>query len=123
MRFVGKIYSDNEAETAVSGSNSKQLILLVYEKIFDQLRMGQLELSQGRFGIDFFSKASDLINLGLLASLDLKKGGEIAKNLKEIYEWALKRIIDARIKKSPEMIQDVIDVMQPLYEAWDEMRP
>ena len=123
MRFVGKIYSDNEAETAVSGSNSKQLILLVYEKIFDQLRMGQLELSQGRFGIDFFSKASDLINLGLLASLDLKKGGEIAKNLKEIYEWALKRIIDARIKKSPEMIQDVIDVMQPLYEAWDEMKP
>jgi len=121
MKFVGKVYSDNDAETAVSSSNSKELIILVYERIFDQLRTGKFELSQGRFGINYLSKASDLINLGLLSSLDLRKGGEIANNLKLIYEWALKAINEARIKKSPEKIQEVIDVLWPLYEAWEEI--
>ena len=121
MKSVGKFYSDNDAETSVSSSNSKQLIVLVYGKIFEQLRTGQFELTQGRFGIEFFTKASDLINLGLLASLDFKKGGEIAHNLKIIYEWSLKTIIDARIQKSPEKVQEVIDVLTPLYEAWEEM--
>jgi flagellar protein FliS len=121
MKFVGKKYSDNEAETAVSSSNSRELIILVYERIFDQLRSGKFELSQGRFGIEFFTKASDLINLGLLASLDLKKGGEIASNLKSLYEWSLRSINEARINKSEEKIQEVIDVLIPLYEAWKEI--
>jgi flagellar protein FliS len=121
MKFVGKVYSDNDAETSVSSSNSSELILLVYERIFDQLQTGKFELSQGRFGIDFLSKASDLINLGLLSSLDFNKGGEIAVNLKLIYEWALKTINEARIKKSPEKIQEVIDILKPLYEAWEEI--
>ena len=57
----------------------------------------------------------------MLATLDFNKGGEIANNLKLIYEWALRAINEARIKKSPEKIQEVIDVLTPLYEAWQEI--
>ena len=52
---------------------------------------------------------------------DLKKGGEIASNLKSIYEWSLRSINEARINKSEEKIQEVIDVLIPLYEAWKEI--
>ena len=121
MRFVGKVYSDNEAESAVSSSNPKELIVLIYERVLDQLQSGKFELSQGNFGINFFSRASDLINFGLLATLDFNKGGEIAINLKLIYEWALRAINEARIKTSPEKIQEVIDVLTSLHEAWQEI--
>jgi len=121
MKFVGKAYSNNDVETAISSASPGQLIVLVHERILDQLRIGKLELSQGRFGIEFFSKAGDLINQGLLAPLDYKKGGEIALNLKAIYEWSLSSINDARIKKSPEKIQEVIETLTPLYEAWKEL--
>jgi flagellar protein FliS len=121
MKNVSKVYAQNEIETSVSSSNSGQLIVLVYERVIDQLSLGKFELTQGRFGIDFFTKAADLINYGLLASLDHVKGGEIASNLKKIYEWALKTINDARINKSPEKIQDVIDALRPLHEAWKEI--
>ena len=65
-----------------------------------------------------FSKASDLINIGLLASLDMDKGAPIAENLRLIYNWALTNILQARLKKSPDLIQKVIDVLTPLYEGW-----
>ena len=121
MNYVAKIYSNNAAETSVSSSNPRELIILVYERIFDQLRIGKMELMQDRFGIDVFTKASTLINLGLLASLDYEKGGEIAKNLKAVYEWALKTINEGRVNKSPKKIQDVIDVLTPIYEGWKEL--
>lgn len=118
MTRVAKAYAENDAMTSVTSSNSKELIILVYEKIFDHLRVAKQELREGRYGIEFFTKASDLINLGLLASLDYQKGGEIATNLKSIYEWTLGNIIQARLQKSPEMVQDAIDILTPLYEAW-----
>jgi len=121
MRNASKIYAQNEIETAVSAANSGQLIVLVYERVIDQLNLGKSELSEGRFGMEFFTKAGDLINFGLLASLDHVKGGEIASNLKKVYEWALKAINEARINKSPEKIQEVINVLKPLHEAWKEI--
>jgi len=122
MRYAAaKAYADNAAQTSVNSANPKELIVLVYEKIFENLRAGKIEITQGRYGIDFFTKASDLINLGLLASLDYQKGGEISKNLKTIYEWALKKINEARVEKSPEKVQNVIDIMIPLYEGWKQI--
>jgi flagellar protein FliS len=122
MRYAAaKAYADNAAQTSVNSANPKELIVLVYEKIFENLRAGKIEITQGRYGIDFFTKASDLINLGLLASLDYQKGGEISKNLKTIYEWALKKINEARVEKSSEKVQNVIDIMIPLYEGWKQI--
>lgn len=118
MNKSAKTYANNNMQTLVASSNSKELIVLVYDKIFEHLRVAKLELNENRYGIEFFTKASDLINLGLLASLDLQKGEEIASNLKLIYEWALDKILEARLKKSPEMVQEVIDILTPLYEAW-----
>jgi len=122
MNSVAKIYANNQAETSVASSNPRELIIIVYERIFDQLRLGKLELMQDRFGIEVFTKASTLINLGLLASLDYEKGGEISKNLKVVYEWALKAINEGRINKSPKKIQDVIDVLTPIYEGWRDLK-
>ena len=38
-------------------------------------------------------------------------------------EWSLREIINARVTKSPEKIQEVLDVLTPLYEAWISLAP
>jgi flagellin-specific chaperone FliS len=48
----------------------------------------------------------------------MEKGQAIADNLRLIYNWALTSILQARLKKSPDLIQKVIDVLTPLYEGW-----
>jgi flagellar protein FliS len=99
------------------------LIVLVYERLFDHLKIGKKELENGRYAIESFSKAHDLIQQGLVACIDYKEGGDIAQSLGAIYEWSLREIINARVTKSPEKIQEVLDVLTPLYEAWVSLAP
>jgi flagellar protein FliS len=123
MSYAARHYQQKQIETDVSTLNSAELIVLVYEKIFECLRLGKKELVNNTYGIEYFSRASDLINIGLLSSLDLDKGGQIAQNLKTIYEWSLREIIQGRINRSPEGIQEVIDVLALLYEGWISISP
>ena len=116
-------YATNDVETGVHSSNSQQLIVLLYDRLFDHLKIGKKELENGRYGIESFTKATELIQQGLLACLDYKGGAEVAQNLGAIYEWSLREIINARVTKSPEKIQEVLDVLTPLYEAWVSLAP
>ena len=116
-------YAANSIETGVVAANSSQLIVLVYERLFDHLKIGKKELESGRYAIESFTKAHDLIQQGLVACFDYKEGGDIAQSLGAIYEWSLREIINARVTKSPEKIQEVLDVLTPLYEAWVSLAP
>ena len=116
-------YATNDVETGVHSSNSQELIVLIYERLFDHLKIGKKELEVGNYGIETFTKASELIQQGLLACIDYKEGGDIAQSLGAIYEWSLREIINARVTKSPEKIQEVLDVLTPLYEAWVSLAP
>jgi len=116
-------YAANSIETGVVAANSSQLIVLVYERLFDHLKIGKKELESGRYGIESFTKAHDLIQQGLVACIDYKEGGDIAQSLGAIYDWALREIINARVAKSPEKVQEILDVLTPLYEAWISLAP
>jgi flagellar protein FliS len=118
-----KVYAETNTHTGVASANSSELIVLVYERLFDHLKIGKKELENGRYGIESFTKAHDLIQQGLVACIDYKEGGDIAQSLGAIYEWSLREIINARVTKSPEKIQEVLDVLTPLYEAWVSLAP
>ena len=120
---AAKLYANNDAETGVNSLSSGQLIVLIYERVFDNLKLGKHALENGEHGVAAFTKAHDLIQQGLLACLDFKAGAEVAQNLGAIYEWSLREIINARVSHSPEKVQEILDVLTPLYEAWISLAP
>lgn len=120
---AAKMYAENNTHTSVVSADSGQIIVLVYERIFDHLKVGKLALESGQYAIESFTKAHDLIQQGLLACLDYDAGAEVAQNLGAIYEWSLREIIAARSDRSAQRIQGVIEVLQPLYEAWITLSP
>jgi len=124
MTKVAKAYSDISVETSIAAKETKplELIVLVFEKIFDHLKIGKKELEKGETGIEYFSKAIDLLNLGLIASLDKAKGGQIAENLELIYLHAIQKIIEARLQKKPEKIDEAIKVLKPIYLGWSDLK-
>ena len=123
MSTVAQYYQKHASMTQVDISSSNELVILVFEKIFESLKLGIYELNLDNYGIVHFTRAFDLINMGLLASLDFEKGQDIAKELDGIYRWCLREILLARIQKSPEKIQKVIEVLNPLYEGWLSISP
>jgi len=124
MTKVAKAYSDISVETSISVKETKplELIVLVFEKIFDHLKIGKKELEKDKSGVENFSKAVDLLNLGLIASLDKAKGGQIAENLELIYLYAIQKIIEARLQKKPDRIDEVIKVLNPIYLSWIDLK-
>lgn len=118
-----RAYAANDTLTGVNGSDPGQLIVLVYERTFDHLKLAKKALESGEYGIEPFTKAHDLIQQGLLACLDYQIGGDVAQSLGAIYEWSLREILNARLTKSPEKVQEVLDVLTPLYDAWLALAP
>ncbi len=120
---AARAYAENEADSSVASYEPGQLVVLVYERVIDHLKIGKSALQGGDYGVESFAKANDLIQKGLLACLDASAGEEIAMNLGAIYEWSLREIVKARLDRSPEKVQEVIDVLTPLYEAWLSLAP
>ena len=118
-----RAYADSSVQTSVSAAEPGDLIVLIYERIFDHLKLAKRDLENGEYGIEPFTKAHDLIQQGLLACLDYKAGADVAQNLAAIYEWALREIIQARVTHSPEKVTEILDVLTPLYEAWVSLAP
>ncbi len=58
----------------------------------------------------------------LQASLDMERGGEIARNLYDIYSFATHRLLMANVRNDAAMIDEVIRTIQPLSEAWTQLR-
>ena len=115
---AAKAYASNDVEGGVIDSDPVELIVLIFERTLDHLKLGKKMLEESQYGIEHFTKANDLIQKGLLACLDYNRGADVADNLAAIYEWSLREIIKGRAEKSPEKIQAVIDVLTPLYEGW-----
>lgn len=111
-------YANTQVLTGVQALSPAGLIVLIYERVFDHLKIGKNALEKGENGIESFMKAHDLIQQGLLACLDYENGAGIAVNLKEIYEWSLRELIAARLEKSPEKIQGIINALEPIAEGW-----
>ena len=111
-------YQTVAAHTSVGGSNPSELILLVFEKLFDHLNTAAQELSRQGNPEQSFDKAIDILTVGLIPALDTERGGEIALNLASLYDWSIRQLLKAQLRKDPQMVREVHDVLLPIYESW-----
>ncbi|MCX5829435.1 MAG: flagellar export chaperone FliS [Deltaproteobacteria bacterium] len=65
-------------------------------------------------------KALDIIH-ELNASLDMGKGGEIAKNLRALYLYMTQVLTEADLKKDMTVFEEVIRMLEELESAWQEL--
>ncbi|HAJ27393.1 MAG TPA: flagellar export chaperone FliS [Syntrophus sp. (in: bacteria)] len=65
-------------------------------------------------------KAFDIIH-ELNVSLDMEKGGEVAKNLRALYLYMTQSLTDADLKRDMTVFDDVIRMLEELESAWQEL--
>ena len=51
-------------------------------------------------------------------TLDLERGGKIAEDLDNLYNWVTSRLLDAVVQQSARPIDDTVRVLEPLRDAW-----
>lgn len=58
---------------------------------------------------------------GLRASLDLEKGGEIATNLDDLYDYMTRRLARANVENNPDILDEVASLMGSVKNAWEQV--
>lgn len=112
-------YADVDLQTAVTTASPVQLIVLLYDGALAALasakgRMQEMKLAEKGALI---SKAIGIVE-GLRSVLDHEKGGDIARNLNDLYDYMKRRMATANLKNDPAMLDEVMGLLASLREAW-----
>lgn len=66
----------------------------------------------------YISKAIGIVG-GLNEAVDLERGGEIAANLRQLYDYMNIRLLEASRENSEDKLNEVATLMRDIKEAWD----
>ena len=111
-------YENNEINTA----EPKELILMLYTGALGFLEEALKYIDDYKSydkANEKLLRAQDIIT-ELILSLDMNKGGDVAKNLFNLYTYMKKELLNANIKKEKSPIQSVIKYLKELKEAWEK---
>lgn len=105
--------------TAISTASRGRLVVLLYDGAIKFLKLAIQEIEAGNWAAkgQYLSRAQDII-FELDGVLDMEGGGEIAKNLRSLYFYMNRRIFQANAQKDPQIIREVIALMDELNQGW-----
>jgi flagellar protein FliS len=115
-------YASVDLETAVTTASPVQLIVLLYDGALSALATAKGRMQEKQFAEKgaLISKAIGIIE-GLRAVLNQGEGGEIARNLNDLYDYMKRRLATANLKNDPAGLDEVMRLLSTLREAWVEL--
>lgn len=136
---ASKVYAKVGAESGVIAADPHKLISMLYQGALQAIanaRNGMMRIANTRktrnakAGLTqevankcaAISKAIDIIDAGLNASLDKKVGGELAQNLSSLYDYMCQRLLAANLNNDMAALDEVARLLNELKGAWEVMR-
>ena len=106
-------------QTAVGTQSKGRLIVMLYDGALKFMKLAIKKLEEGDYAAKglYINRAQDIIS-ELNAVLDMESGGEIAQNLRKLYLFMNRRLREANTKRDPEIIREVITLMEELNQSW-----
>lgn len=107
-------------QTSVEGASPHQLICLLYEGLLQALRQAHAATMRGDIETKGkeIGKAVRILEEGLKAALNDAAGGELATNLRGVYNYSILRLTRANVHNDAALIQEVTELILPVYDAW-----
>jgi flagellar protein FliS len=111
-------YRRSQTETA----SPLKLVALLYEGMLQAVRRARQELEMGNYEATHNSlvRAQRIVE-ELDCALDVEQGGEIAQNLRRLYDFLTQRLIQANLTKSPQNMAEVEAMILAMHQMWADM--
>lgn len=116
-------YAQVDKETGVLAANPHQLIVMLFDAALLAIAKADAALRQG----DLMEKGRSIgsgiaiISNGLKASLDFSSGDEIAPRLAGLYDFMVRRLVDANLKNDAAALREVSGLLSEIRGAWVEI--
>ncbi len=112
-------YGDVKVSTGVAGADNVQLIQMLFDGLIESLATARGHIEHGM--INEKSKAlarAGRIIVGLQGALDFDKGGDIARNLNELYSYVTRRLFHVNAHNDLAALAEVTSLMNEIRSAW-----
>ncbi len=115
-------YANGSATSRALVADKVALIQMLFDGLVDSLAsaMGHLEHSAIEPKCQALTRASRIV-VGLKGALDHSQGGDLSRNLDELYDYALRRIMQGNLKNDLEAVKEVHSLMSEIRQAWKQV--
>ena len=119
-----KAYVQNSVSAAMVSADPHQTVVLLFEGVLRYIHEGRDAMVAGNVPAKCsqLSKAMRILEEGLKASLD-PAGGEIARNLEDLYDYCLFRLMMGNSRNDVAALDEVTKLLSGLLESWRAIRP
>lgn len=113
-------YSENAVKSGIESATPHRLIQMLMEGALDKIaaakgHMGRNEIQPKGQQIGCAISIID----GLKLSLDKEKGGDIARNLEDLYSYMERRLIEGNRENDASALDEVSALLKEIKGAWD----
>jgi flagellar protein FliS len=117
---AAQAYARIGLETGVVAASPQRLIVMLYDGALAAIADGRAHLAAGRTAEKgrALGKALSIVGDGLKASLDDKRGGVIAAQLYELYEYIERRLLQANLNDDVALLDEADALLRELRGAW-----
>lgn len=124
LRSQATAYGQIQLQTGVLTGDPHQLIAMLFDGALSAIAAARGALQRGDIGAKgrHIGKAVRIVEEGLLCALDQERGGELARNLNDVYAYVNMRLTQANLRNDPAALRECHDLLAPIRDAWTSIK-
>lgn len=117
-------YARVGVESAVMSADPHQLIVMLFDGAQAAIGSARLHMQDGNRSAKglAISKAIDIVNNGLAAALDHERGGGIAGDLAQLYDYVARLLVQANLRDDVTQLDLAASLLDNIGSGWRELR-
>ena len=117
------VYRNAGVDTAVHQASPHQLISMLFDGLLQSVRAahGALERAELATKGEQLGRAVRILEEGLKGALDMQRGGDVAQNLRALYDYCVGRLTDANLRNDAAALAEVTRLIEPVADGWRQM--
>ncbi len=110
------------AQSSIESADQHKLVEMLYTGAISRINTAKSHMEMGNVG-NKGKTISDVIAIieELRRTLDMEKGGELAANLHDLYEYMKSRLLQANLKNDAEILDEVKGLLEKLLDGWQQI--
>lgn len=108
-------YQTMQVQTATAGD----LVVMLYDATIRALAQADAALGERQLDVAHakLTRAQDIV-IELNSGVDTERGGELAENLRQLYLYFFRTLVEANVRKDRAAVQHVLALVSQLRSAW-----
>lgn len=118
-------YRQVGVHSGIENASPHMLIQMLFDGLFQSLNAarGAIERGDVESKGQHLSKAVRIIQEGLVMGLDMERGGELAANLRLLYDYSVRQLTRANLHGDAALVEEVTGLLQPVAQSWKAIGP